>query len=699
MAGAAVIGALRVVLGADTAAFDKGLKDAESTLGKFGANMGKAAAAIGVAMASAAAALGVSIKGAINEADNLGKMAQKIGIPVEELSALKHAADLADVSLDTLGKGVGILSKNMSAVAGGAINTSAAAFSALGISVKNSDGTLKSSSAVMTELAAKFASMQDGAGKTALAMAIFGKSGAEMIPLLNAGATGLAEMVKEANTLGIVIDSKTAKAAEGFNDNLTRLGAVKRGITIQVMAQLVPALERMSGTLIDAAKNSNIVKIASDGLARAIVFVFDNVKLLGQAFAVLIGIKVAAAVVGMAVAFVGLARALVAAGIATTLLNAAKTLTIAKVAAFGAIVLWASGNLPAFTEALKKVGDAVADMLPADTGAKTLALMQKLGVDISALTGDLKGLGEAGKSTDDALKNLKAPPIISEDGLSKARRLQEEIVKLSLQARVLRGDFNALAQGFVEAATSLKLVGENGAAIATTVSQLSPGLQLLNDALLRFRGEQLTEEMLLPWQKYELQLMRINQLADAGRISHETYGRAIRAAAESAGTSWTSAGATIATSFATIADSFGKENSAMATAAKAFAIVAAILSAYEGAAKALTLPFPANLAAAAVVLAKGFAFVAAIKSQNVPKFATGGSFKVGGVGGADSKLVQMRLSPGEMVDIRKGDQTIGVPLVNVTINGDRISRDQMRELFETLNDGMRDGYKLNLKAA
>ena len=52
----------------------------------------------------------------------------------------------------------------------------------------------------------------------------------------------------------------------------------------------------------------------------------------------------------------------------------------------------------------------------------------------------------------------------------------------------------------------------------------------------------------------------------------------------------------------------------------------------------------------------------------VPGFATGGSFTVGGSGGTDSKLVQFRATPGEMVDIRKpgNDNEAGGFAVHVT---------------------------------
>lgn len=273
MANNAVIGALRVVLGADTVAFDKGLKDAEKSLARFQANIAKVGTALGVGIAGAATAFGVAIGKAITNADELGKTAQKIGIPVEELSKLKHAADLSGVSMETLQGSVSRLARNMSEAATTSTSQAARAFSALGINVRNTDGSLRSSSEVIADVAGRFETMKDSAGKTALAISIFGRSGAELIPLLNAGKNGLNDMMKEAEALGIVIDTKTAKAAEAFNDNLTRLQRVFTGVATKIAAELSPSLAVLTTQVVDYAKANNVAETS----AQKILGAFDIV--------------------------------------------------------------------------------------------------------------------------------------------------------------------------------------------------------------------------------------------------------------------------------------------------------------------------------------------------------------------------------------------------------------------------------------
>lgn len=179
--------------------------------------------------------------------DQLYKMSQRVGVTVESLSALNYAATLSDVSLESLG---GALAKMNKAMAETQTGTGEAkdAFRALGISVTDSTGNLRATEDVFADLADKFASMEDGAGKTALAMKIFGRSGAELIPLLNAGRSGLREMADEARRLGVLLDGESAKAAERFNDNMTRMGTALRGIRDQIVIGLVPTLDDLANS-------------------------------------------------------------------------------------------------------------------------------------------------------------------------------------------------------------------------------------------------------------------------------------------------------------------------------------------------------------------------------------------------------------------------------------------------------------------
>lgn len=267
---ASTIGALRVTLGADTAQFESAMKRAQGGLGGLAGVAKTAGLAVAAGMATATTALGFAVKGAIDAADAMNDAAQQFGVPVAELSRLKYAAELSGSSLEGLGTGIKKLSRNMADVAGGSGKAAAAAFDRLGISVRNSDGTLRGSSEVLSDVADRFDEMQDGAGKTATAMALFGKSGADLIPMLNEGREGLEALKDEADQLGIVIDEKTARAADAFNDNLGRLKMAGQGMATQITAQLLPTLLSLSGVFVSAAKDASFVAASSQILSGAL---------------------------------------------------------------------------------------------------------------------------------------------------------------------------------------------------------------------------------------------------------------------------------------------------------------------------------------------------------------------------------------------------------------------------------------------
>lgn len=273
--GNAIIGALRVILSADTVTFETALKGAEKSVGNFARSIKGPLALAAAAFSAAFVGVSIAVKGALNQADELSKASQKFGVPIEQLSALKYAADLADVSLETLGGGLRKLSQAMA--------KEDEIFKALGVSIKSADGTLRSVQDVFIDVAEALSNMNEGAAKTAATIRIFGKSGTELLPLLNEGAAGLKRLTDEAAELGLVIDAKTGKAAEAFNDNLTRLQRTFTGIYIQIAAQLAPSLATLTNRIVEFAKSTNLAKGAADFLKASMKFVNQQLIMVSGA--------------------------------------------------------------------------------------------------------------------------------------------------------------------------------------------------------------------------------------------------------------------------------------------------------------------------------------------------------------------------------------------------------------------------------
>lgn len=270
---AASLGSLVVSLGLDAAKFTDGLSKSQFQAQRFSESLGKnfraAGAAVGAALASGGALVAAMVKQSIDAADATAKLAQSAGVATETLSALGYAAQLSGSNQEQLGKSLAKLSKSMAEFQLGT-GEAAGAFRALGIQVADQSGKLKSADAVLVEIAEKFSQYRDGAEKTALATKLFGEEGVKLIPLLNQGKDGIQVMKDEAAALGVVLDTETGKAAERFNDNLTRLSAAKDGLVQQIMRNLLPSLESLTDQLVTNAKNSGLLKEASEAAATGV---------------------------------------------------------------------------------------------------------------------------------------------------------------------------------------------------------------------------------------------------------------------------------------------------------------------------------------------------------------------------------------------------------------------------------------------
>jgi hypothetical protein len=189
-------------------------------------------------------------KGVIDAGDSLAKLSQKTGIAVEDLAKLQYAAGLSGVESEALGKSLNKLAVQVTSAAAGAPET-ASTFAALSIDLRNTDKTLKGTADVLGELADKFAAMPDGPEKAALAIKLFGKAGADMIPLLNGGSAAIKAMGDEVEALGGLMSTQLAKSSEQFNDNLDRLKTSSSAVGISIANALLPALNDLLQKFID----------------------------------------------------------------------------------------------------------------------------------------------------------------------------------------------------------------------------------------------------------------------------------------------------------------------------------------------------------------------------------------------------------------------------------------------------------------
>jgi hypothetical protein len=271
------LGTIEIQMLADLARLRKDMTDAK---GVVGSAMDGIKRTVGAAMAGfTVAAFAGWIKGAINAADEVSKLAKSAGIATKDVAGLRLAFDLGGVGAETMGATMGRLSKQ--------ISDGATVFETLGIKTKNADGTLRSTKDVLYDTADAFQEMGASTLTTAKAVEIFGKKGAEMVPMLLDGSEGLREMAEMAEDLGLVIDEQTGAAAEQFNDTLDLLGSVSKGVANQLMAQMLPTLNDLAGSMLDTVRNGDLVSKTADGIGVAFKLLYSGVAVVIGGFTAL----------------------------------------------------------------------------------------------------------------------------------------------------------------------------------------------------------------------------------------------------------------------------------------------------------------------------------------------------------------------------------------------------------------------------
>ncbi|WP_331689579.1 phage tail tape measure protein [Aquilutibacter rugosus] len=228
-------------------------------------------------------AIAGALKGAIAEADKLNDMRLRFDIDAKSLMDLKYITSQTGTDLDTLGKGVKKLSKDMLSASEGS-KSQAAMFQSLGIAVQDADGKLKGVTTILPEIADKFKAMNDPIKEAALAQELFGKSGTEMLETLNLGGEGMRQMAARAEELrgglsdielqGLMTD------ADAFNDHLGELQYSVQVLAMRVASELMPTIHDWIEGAIDwvtNGDNANRITAEIADTMRALALVMDGV--------------------------------------------------------------------------------------------------------------------------------------------------------------------------------------------------------------------------------------------------------------------------------------------------------------------------------------------------------------------------------------------------------------------------------------
>lgn len=286
---------IRITAQDDTAA---AFKQAQGNIAALQASAAQLAGAFGGALA--AGGLAAVVTSAIDAADNLRDLSQTTGVAIQGLGGLGFAASQNGGSLEGVASAAGKLNRTLAEAAAGS-KQALEPFRALGISIQDAAGQTKTADVVFAEVADRFKEFADGPEKSALAMRLFGKAGAEQIALLNEGGEALRANIEYYKQFSKV-NAELAASADAFNDTLGKIRLQGQSLGTTIAAALLPALQAVADEFLSLQEEgggfqfiANAARIAFE----AIAIVGANVIFVLKAFGREIG-AIAAQLVALA---------------------------------------------------------------------------------------------------------------------------------------------------------------------------------------------------------------------------------------------------------------------------------------------------------------------------------------------------------------------------------------------------------------
>lgn len=205
------------------------------------------------ALSAAAAAVSVALIGAAynaaKTADDLNTLSQQSGLATDSLQKMRYAADVVDVSADTIISAMRRMKKNMASESEGVVD----AWDTLGVSVTDMTGDYRDAEEVFYDTIKALSRIPNETERDVLAMQLFGKSADELAGIIDDGGAALRMYGDEAERLGLIMDEKTIAALTEANNQIDLMKQKATNTITLVGAKVLtvaePALEKILGVV------------------------------------------------------------------------------------------------------------------------------------------------------------------------------------------------------------------------------------------------------------------------------------------------------------------------------------------------------------------------------------------------------------------------------------------------------------------
>ena len=708
---AQIVGDIAIKVGADISPLVRDMGRANAEVAGLGGKLGGLSKGLGAATAGGAAlagavlgagtALAALTRASMDNIDSLSKQARAVGISVASFQAMALVAEEAGVESDKFGK---LLIKMQDNIA--SLNAGTAAqvqqFQALGLSISSLAGL--GADEQFRLIAERMSAISEPSERTAAALNIFGKAGADAITMLDGYGAAVDNAAAFQRQFGIAVSDTDAQNIEAANDAMGRLGIAVTGVGNVLAAEFAPAMTAAAEGLLAFIENTFSAEAAMESLVGSL----DEAKaLLGEdVYAALITSagavnENAGAIRDLAYEYDALEAQIEATGRAVdgTIYDLGDSPIAQQLADI--LSLMESLQIEA-VQGTKSYEVMTAEMNAA--AAEAVRLLEQAsainGLDVSFAVQAFNTLTRAIGVTVGAAKDLRAAmpggtpapgPTTDDRGLAIADRRAGMLGDFA-PATSPRPEQQPFELGVPDPERGGGGGGGGGDSFASEMERLR---------------EQLMTAEQIEMDSYARRQAMLQDAADQKVITQEEYAKMMESAQAQHqdrmtgidvyryGTGLEQAGQF----FGDMASAMQGGNEKMIKMARAFGAASALINAWLGFSQAIadpTLPFFAKFAAAASVLSAGMGAVNAIKggsnaSGAAVSGAAGGGSAIGGAARAASAMTSSSSAGGGSAAAAAPDQS---QIVNISLTGDSIGRDGMASLFDQINKGLAKGYRI-----
>lgn len=255
-----------------------GMKSSMNAMGSLDASslaLAGTFAAVAAAIVKVEKAMISMTKESASFADNIITLSMQTGQSTQQLQEFAYASELIDVSVDTLQGSLTKLTNNMQDTMNGTGNAKAS-FDALGISVTNADGSMRSANDVFYETIDALGKVKNETERDAMSMDIFGRSAQDLNPLIIQGSKTLKAYADEAHNMGYVLDDEALSALGAVDDAYQRLQKTQEGVKNQLAVEFAPYLEEFYGDVTSMVKDGGKA-IKDSGIVDAFGMLLETV--------------------------------------------------------------------------------------------------------------------------------------------------------------------------------------------------------------------------------------------------------------------------------------------------------------------------------------------------------------------------------------------------------------------------------------